>query len=148
MDYEGDHLSQHLIDLRLPDAARAWLLDVWRVIQVLDDAADGDPVGVARAEDAALAVFLRMPTNAFWLANAAQLAPILALQVIKWRAANAAEAVGMADARSFMWRAGFYDLISGVCLICGQENDAGIALALYGENFDHYREEMKCQHRR
>ena len=36
-----DELSAHFVTLNLPAPARAWLLDLWTVIQVLDDAADG-----------------------------------------------------------------------------------------------------------
>ena len=133
-------LSEHLESLGLPDDARAWVMDLWRVIQCLDDAQDGHKN--EGAADAAFAVFVRMPMNAFWQANAAALMSALVLSIIKWRAANEAEASGQADERSFMWRAGFYDVLALVTHICG--GPAVEALRLYGETFADYRKEFPC----
>jgi hypothetical protein len=96
-----------------------------------------------QVEDVAFALFVRMPMNGFWQANQGALLPILALACIKWRASNEAEATGRADARSFMWRAGFYDVLAMVCHICGK--DAVQALAAYGETFAGYCEEFQCR---
>ena len=132
------HLSAHLDNLNLPAEAREWVLDLWRAIQVIDDAYDGERN--SDAEDAAFALFVRMPMNPFWVANQVSLVPVLALAVIKWRAANSAESSGNADARSFMWRAAFYDVLAMVCHLCGR--DPVTALGLYGEDFAEYRDEF------
>lgn len=127
-------LSEHLANLDLPADAREWLMDLWRAIQVIDDAKDG--TANPEAADIAFGLFVRMPMNAFWQANQGSLLPVLALAVIKWRAANQAEAAGHADARSYMWRAGFYDVAAMVAHLCGC--DPVRALGLYGETFAEY----------
>jgi hypothetical protein len=147
MDGESEktHLLQGLEALGLPTDAINWLMDVYRVIQVLDDAADGDKVNRNHIEDAAMAIFVRLPINSFFQEKAAGLIPTLALCVIKWSHANDAEEGGWADERSFMWRAGFYDLVATVCILCGQPASARLALDLYGESFADYRREFPCQ---
>lgn len=127
----------------LPDAAREWLLDVWSICQLLDDAADGDPIGRERAEAAAWVIFVKMPLNPFWVERSAILLPILSVQVLKWRAANEAEAEGAADARSFMWRAGFYDLLLAVAHLCGVLESPRAVLSLYGETLPAYLAEFE-----
>jgi hypothetical protein len=142
MTAEND-LSTHFISLGLPEAARAWLLDLWCVIQVLDDAADGD-----RSEDAgraAMAVFWDLPLNPFYRDHVAALQPVLMLQVLKWRAANALEAIGAADERTYMARAGFYDVVMMVCQLCGVKDFEAECLMLYGETYAQYQEGQKCQ---
>lgn len=128
--------------LNLPADAVEWLLDVWEVCQLLDDACDGDEIGRSRAEAAAWAIFVRMPANTFWRANMANLMPVLAVQVLKWQAANEAEDEGEADARSYMWRAGYYDLVLLVCQLCGLAQDPRFILSLYGESYFSYADEM------
>lgn len=132
------HLSTHFDALGLPAPAKAWLLDLWTVIHVLDDAADGDKS--ADAGRAAMAIFWDMPLNPFYQANFAALQPVLKLQVLKWIAANVAEENGLADERSYMWRAGFYDVVTMVCALCGGDQGAGVGLSLYGETFTEYME--------
>lgn len=126
--------------LKLPPDAAQWLLDVWACIQLLDDATDGDP-----AQDVGKvvwAVFVGMPSNPFWQAKQAALMPALVLCILKWEAANKAEANGVADARSFMWRAGYYDLVTLVAYLCHGPFDASAALSLYGESLYDYLTEF------
>jgi hypothetical protein len=141
---EEFHLSARLEELGLHADAIAWLMDVYKTIQLLDDAHDGDPVQ-GSAEDVASAVFVRMPTNPFFIDKAGVLIPVLALQLTKWGAANDAETQGKADERSFVWRAGFYDLVATCCILCGLPASGRLALGLYGESFADYREEFPCQ---
>jgi hypothetical protein len=145
MDTEFLTLDAHFIALGIPDVAKLWLKDVYSVIQGLDDLADGDRApDRAHAEDLAYAIFVRMPLNEFFQKNASVLVPVLAVQVTKWCQANNVEEAGQADERSFMWRAGYYDLVSAVCLACGMMEAAKMALLLYGETYENYREEFKC----
>jgi len=141
MRYTGT-IKEALEFIKLPPDAVEWLIDVWEVCQLLDDACDGDEIGRGRAEAAAWAVFVRMPANAFWRANMANLMPVLAVQVLKWQAANSAEDEGEADPRSYMWRAGYYDLVLLVCQICGLAQDPRFILSLYGETYFSYADEM------
>lgn len=131
-------LSEHFDDMGLPADARDWLLDLWLAVQIIDDAQDGDKND--GAEDAAFAIFVRMPTNGFWIAKQSALLPVLAVMVIKWKAANRAELAGHADARSYMWRAGYYDVVAMVAHLCGC--DPVRALGLYGETFAEYQREF------
>lgn len=143
MDHTAN-LAQHLKSLDLPADAQEWLMDVWGVCQLIDDAADGDEIGPARAYEAAWSVFVRLHTNTFWDRAKAVLLPVLALQVLKWRASDEAERDGAADERSFVWRAGFYDLVLSVCQLCGIPNAGRAVLAMYGETFEDYRGEFPC----
>lgn len=140
---DKDELSTHFAALGLPDAAKAWLLDLWCVIQVLDDAADGD-----KSEDAgraAMAIFWDMPLNPFYQAHFAALQPALMLQVLKWRGANTLEAAGAADERTYVARAGYYDIVLLVGHLCGLKDFEAECLLLYGETFTDYMEGQTCQ---
>jgi len=66
--------------------------------------------------------------------------------ILKWQASDTAERDGQANAKSYMWRAGYYDLVlMAVSLVHG----AGFAtlhghhvMALYGETFEDYMKEF------
>ena len=142
-----DDLRHHLAaTLDLPPAAVEWLLDVWRLIQMLDDVADGDPVSRADLNEAIWAALVTMPANPFFLANAAALQTGLAALVLKWQASDDAERAAQADARSFMWRAGYYDLVLlAVLLTKGHVtamSQAKTVMHLYGETLHEYLKEF------
>lgn len=132
--------------LELPPAAAAWLLDLWEVIQVFDDFADGDAVPREALDAAIYASLVDMPSNPFFLAHAATLAPMLSSLVLKWKASDTAERNGAADEKSFVWRAAYYDTILTVVMLChGPRVALQVAdkvLALYGEKFEDYRKEF------
>jgi len=140
---DADYLKAHFDSLGLPPEAQEYLLDLWHVIQMLDDAHDGD--AGCNAGAAAWAIFARMPMNQFYRNTMATLQPVLVMQLIKWEAANKAEADGLADEKSYMWRAGYYEVVAMACHLCGL--DAKAALGLYGETFSQYREEFPCRDR-
>lgn len=138
-------LEEHFTNtLDLPPAAVDWLLDLWQVIQVFDDAHDGDPIG--NVMPALWAALVSMPSNPFYVANAAALQSSVATAILKWHAANEAEDGGVADERSFVWRAAYYDVVLLVVLLChGQAEALRLAPAvmlMYGEPFAAYREEF------
>jgi hypothetical protein len=142
-----DDLRHHFaVTLELPDAAVEWLLDVWRMIQMLDDVADGDPVSRDDLNAVIWAALVTMPANPFFLANAAALQTALAQLVLKWQASDDAERQGQADARSYMWRAGYYDLILLVVLLtkghADAMKDAKTVMHLYGETLHEYLKEF------
>lgn len=142
-----DSLRSHFTDLLdLPPAAVEWLLDVWTLIQMLDDVADGDPVSRADLDAAIWAALVTMPANPFFLANAAALQTGLAQLVLKWQASDDAERQGQADARSFVWRAGYYDLVLLAVLLTkghtGAMKDAMSVMHLYGETLHEYLKEF------
>ncbi len=138
-------LQTHFTTLGLPVEARTWLLDLWNLIQVLDDAFDGDKPDPAAVRRATWAIFQNMPLNDFYRQYAAILQPVLVLQLLKWDAANAVEALQLQNEKSYVWRAGFYEVVLMCCHLCGI-NDVGHAcMELYGETFAEYMDGQKCQ---
>lgn len=146
MDAAAHELAAHFAALELPPDAAAWLLDVWCLIQTLDDVADGDPVDRPSLDAALWAALVTMPANPFYVANMGALQGAMATQLLKWQAADQAERAGLADARSFMWRAGYYDLILLVVLLTkGQasaKDKAMTVMHLYGETMKSYVKEF------
>lgn len=144
---DAEHwLLKNFEALDLPANATAWLLDLWKITQVLDDLTDGDLVSPRSAHDAVWKILVTFPTNPFFIANAAVLQPALATAILKWEAANQAERAKTADEKSYMWRAGYYDIVLLVLLLC-QGYDSAMAkassvMALYGEKFSDYRAEF------
>lgn len=150
MDTAGQSLAVHFQTLELPPEAAAWLLDVWQLIQTLDDVADGDSVSRDNLNATIWAALVTMPANPFYLANAQALQSGLASLVLKWQASDDAERAGKADARSYMWRAGYYDLILLVVLLTKGHatamQDAVTVMHLYGETLHEYLKEFPpCQ---
>lgn len=146
MTPQEESLLEHFEAWELPPDAIAWLLDLWRITQTLDDVVDRDEIAPEVAQKAIWSIFVTFPANPFYLANAAQLQPALATAVLKWEAASRAERLGFADAKSYMWRAAYYDVLLLVVLLC-QGYDSAMAkapavMALYGESYDEYRAEF------
>lgn len=128
-------------DLNLPEDAKRWLTDLWDMIQMFDDIEDGDQI--TEGNKVLWSVLVDMPCNPFWIANQSFLTPVLVTQMLKWQAANAAEKQGKADEKSYMWRAGYWDVVLMVMYICqGKDVNAYGALSLYGETYEEYKEEM------
>lgn len=141
MTTEAD-LQGNLTKLGLPVEARAWLLDLWNLTQVLDDAMDGDMLARADVSRATWAIFQDMPLNHFYREYTAVLQPVLVLQILKWEGANQIEAAGFASEKSYMWRAGYYDVVLMCCHLCGITNAGHACSELYGETFAEYMGEF------
>ena len=146
---EANHteaLKAHFTRFGLHGDAIVWLLDLWKCIQCFDDVADGDIVERKDLDSTLWAVFIGMPSNPFYQANHTALSSVLATSLLKWKASDEAERAGRADAKSFVWRAGYYDVVLLVYAIChGHEKamrDAETILGLYGENYAEYRQEF------
>lgn len=131
--------------LDLPEDAIQWLLDLWNVVQVLDDVADGDPIDRSDSDKATWAVLAGMPSNTFYQRHQGWLLPAMAQMVLKWMASDMAERSGCADERSYMWRAGYYDVVMTVTsLVHGPSSEMAFrALSLYGETAQDYMEEFR-----
>ena len=113
---------------------------------MLDDVVDRDEMNPEHVQKAIWSMFVTFPGNPFYLAHATQLQVALATAVLKWEAANKAERLNAADERSYMWRAGYYDIVLLVILLC-QGYDSAMAkapavMALYGEKYTEYRAEF------
>jgi hypothetical protein len=142
-----DGLRENLTKVfMLPTPAVEWLLMVFDAIQVFDDVADGDTVERKDLNATIWNTLVGMNQNSFFIANSHHLVPLLATAILKWQASDTAERNKQADAKSFMWRAGYYDLVlMAVSLVHG----AGFAtihghyvMALYNEKFEDYMKEF------
>ncbi len=148
---EGDSVRQvlknHLTGtLDLPEAASSWLLGLWDVIQFVDDVADGDDISRQNLNNALNQMLVAMPSNRFFLAYASELTPVVAVQILKWQASDWAETNNQADERSYMWRAGFYDVVLLVVQLCHGHDVAVdrsfLVMSLYGETMTDYKKEF------
>lgn len=130
----------------LPEDAVDWLLSLWQVIQVFDDIADKDPVDRDELDRTIYTTLVGMPSNQFFFENSAILLPLLSVMVLKWKASDTVELAGNACATSFVWRAGYYDLVLAVVqIVHGTEAAMDIGqhvLKLYGETLEDYMKEM------
>ena len=130
----------------LPAPAVEWLLMLWCAIQVFDDVADGDPVEREDLNATIWNTLVGMSQNTFWQANSLTIAPVVASMILKWQASDQAERAGKADARSFVWRAGYYDVVLMVVAVCHGTQRATQAaqqvMELYGETLEDYMKEF------
>lgn len=130
----------------LPAPAVEWLLMLWGAIQVFDDVADGDPVEREDLNATIWNTLVGMSQNTFWQANSQTLAPVVASMILKWQASDQAERAGKADARSFVWRAGYYDVVLMAVAVCHGTQRATRAaqqvMELYGETLEDYMKEF------
>lgn len=136
----------NLETLGLPPDAVEWLLGLWGVAQVFDDAADGDAVSREQLDAALWFCLVGQPTNGFFQRNQMVLIPVVATAILEWQASDYAERAKQADARSFGWRAGFYRIVLAACQVChagvmtGKE--AALVLGMHGESFADYLKEF------
>lgn len=141
-----DVLRCHLESLSLPDAAVTWLVDLWTAIQTLDDIVDGDAVSRDDLDRMIFGVLVGLPGNPYFAANAGMLLPVVANALVKWKAADTQERNGAADERSYMWRAGYYDVVLAAVLLCHGPDTAlkhgHLVLQMYGEKFADYAKEF------
>jgi len=132
--------------LALPAPAIDWLLMLFGAIQVFDDVADGDPVEREDLNAVIWNTLVGMNQNTFWIANSHSLAPIVATMILKWQASDQAERAGKADAKSFVWRAGYYDVVLMTVALCHGTQQATEkaqqVMELYGETFEDYLKEF------
>jgi len=141
-----DSLQQHFRHLGLPQEAQAWLLMLWGVIQFFDDVADADHIERHELDAALWNALVSMPDNAFFQQHRSALVPLVANAILKWQASDQAERRKEADAKSFVWRAGYYDIVlSVVSLVHGPATAIAGArdiMSIYGESFDDYIKEF------
>lgn len=126
--------------------AHDWVMGLWNAIQVFDDMADGDFPDRENLLAMIADTLCNMPANPFFRAHMDTLCPLIAVAILKWKAADDAEREGKPNETSFVWRAGFYDIILAVVqLVHGEEvakDAAQHVMRLYGENYADYHEEF------
>lgn len=141
-----DQLKIHFSNLELPESASQWLLDVWEVLQGLDDWYDNDEVVKEQKQRVIYKTLVLLPTNQFYQDFQHVLAPIMSNLVLKWCASNEMEEAGEANEVSYVWRAAYYDLILTVTtLVHGFETTTTVAsyiAKMYGETYQDYLEEF------
>ena len=132
--------------LLLPKPTIDWLLMIWDSIQFFDDVADNDKIERIDLNAVLWNMLVVMPHNQFWLTNAQTLTPVLATMILKWQASDTVERYGIVDATSFVWRAGFYDLVLiAISITHGPDfatKNAHLVMALYGEKLEDYIKEF------
>jgi hypothetical protein len=130
----------------LPTPAVEWLIMLYEAIQVFDDVADGDPVDREDLNSVIWNTLVGMGQNPFWQVNQQTLAPIVASMILKWQGSDQAERAGKADAKSFVWRAGYYDVVLMVVALSHGTKAATAhaqdVMRLYGETLETYLEEF------
>ena len=141
MDF-SEAIRKQITALGITGEPAEFLMAIWRVTQFFDDIADAHVVSRETLDVALWDCLIGLNSNGFFIAKRADLVPVMAVQLLKWRASGKAEREGRADAPSFLWRAGYYDLVLFVNLLCNGP-DAPIApLSLYGETLSDYLKEF------
>ena len=140
-----DELRKALDMWGFPADATQWLCDMYCALQVFDDAADGDMVDRRELDRTIDWCLFGQMANPFFMNHATQLIPLIPIMIDKWQASDEAERNGLADERSYVWRAGFYDLILAANRLLGVQVPPIQIMTLYGETFAQYREEFPCQ---
>lgn len=139
-------IKTHLHNLVLPEQAVEWLIMLWDLIQTFDDLVDGDAVNRERLDSMIWNALVGFHSNKFFSENSQLLLPCLALSIMKWQASDTVERNGKADAKSYVWRAGFFDVVLMVFQICHgpatANNCAHEILSLYGESLEDYLKEF------
>ena len=142
----NEHLRVHFINLELPEVASQWLLDVWDVLQGLDDWYDNDEVSKQEKQNVIYKVLVLLPASSFYQQFQSSLAPVMSNLVLKWCASNQMEESGEANEVSYVWRAAYYDLIlTVVTLVHGFEDATKVSsyiAKMYGETYQSYLEEF------
>jgi hypothetical protein len=140
-------LRTHFDSLMLPADAAEWLLMLWQSIQTFDDYADDDSVRREALDATIWNVLVAMPQNAFFSRHVTELVPLVGMMVLKWQASDRVEREGNASAQSYVWRAGYYELVLAAVRLChGPVAAASVAhkvLGMYGETLDDYLTEFK-----
>lgn len=138
------HNFYHVFGLPLP--AIEWLVMLWQATQTFDDLTDKDPVDQEDLNALIWNTLVAMNQNTFWLTHCQSLTPVVATMILKWQAANSVESEKNADARSFTWRAGYYDVVlMVVSLSRGAEfatKVAHLVMGMYGEKLEDYLKEI------
>lgn len=139
-------ISNVLSSLALPKEAVCWLSDLWLMIQTLDDYADGDAVTRDELDSLIVTSLVSFPANAFYLANVDRLSSAVATMVLKWKASDTVERSGKHSEKSFVWRAGYYDIVLlVVALVHGMDKAMTVSqdvLNIYGEEYADYKKEF------
>lgn len=145
MEENVKNLTAALNSLGFPPDAHRFLIDLYEIVQLLDDVYDGDGVARLKLMELVHVVLVRFPLNEFYIRNAGPLGGAITTAIHKWHAANRAEEAGRRDEKSYCWRAAFYDIVLLTYHLCfGYEQAMARArsiLSIYGETYENYAKE-------
>jgi hypothetical protein len=140
-------LEIHFSNLNLPEPAKGFLHLVWDCIQGLDDWVDNTPTDKRSKEIVIYQTLVSLPSNHFYLSNLSSLSPLMSSLVLKWIGANELEDRKEVSECTFVWRAGYYDLVLEVVrIVHGVEASMTVAhyvAQMYGESYNDYVKEFK-----
>lgn len=142
-----ESLERNFIEVfGLPGDAVEWLLKLYEVLQVFDDIVDGDPVPRYRLDGLIFETLVGMQVNSFYQRYSSIILPHLTTLILKWKASDDVERKGDHDEVSFVWRAGYYDLVLLAVHLCyGSEKAMKVSwlvMKLYGEKYEEYKKEF------
>lgn len=120
--------------------------DFFVVTQMWDDFIDRDNELTNEEINKGMELALvEIPTNPFYIKNFMVLQPLVQSMIYKWYQANRYEDDKKQLSKAYMLRAGIYDLFAQCVIITrGLGTDINI-YDLYGEDFNEYEKEFKCQ---
>lgn len=133
-------------EFQLPPAATDWLLMLFDATQMFDDVADGDPVHRDDLNAVLWATLVAMPANPFYKQHQIELGALVANFILKWQASDAAERDKTHNEVSFVWRAGYYDVVMGAVRLSHgplvAHSLAPRVMKMYGETYEDYIKEF------
>lgn len=141
-------LRRNLIEVfNLPISAVDWLCGLFDAIQVFDDLNDKDKeVSKEALHGLIWSTLVSLPQNQFFRTHQDALWPLLAGAIMKWHGSNTVEEASVPDSMSFVWRAGYYDIVlMAVGIVHGHKfasDNAHLVMGLYGESFEDYKKEF------
>lgn len=141
-------IREHLEHFGFPAPAVEFLVGFWDAIQLFDDVADKDREVTREELDRVIwYTLVDMNCNELFVQKRAVLLPHVSNLILKWQASDTVEREGKADEKSYVWRAGYYDLVLAVASLCFDretvQKNAHNILNIYGETFAEYVEEFK-----
>ena len=126
--------------------AHDWIMSLWNAIQVFDDMADGDFPDRENLFACIADTLVNMPANEFFREHCDTLLPLVAVALLKWRAADDVELEHKPTEMSYAWRAGFYDIVLAVVQIFHgievAKDAARYVMLMYGESYADYHKEF------
>lgn len=129
--------------------AVSFLIILWNIIQFFDDVYDND-IEFNVIKDRVLVqlfdVLVALNDNQFFVQHRSVLLPSISIMIFKWHAANESEESLNHNEQSYMWRAGYYDIVLLVNLLCNgathTKECSKKILSIYGETFVNYIKEF------